>query len=263
MTAEAIDSQSASHALPGLLERDGFAVVPDCLSATECETLAAAVQSAMDADNPASAVSRQQTVYALRNLTDVLPEAADLAQHPRVAQLVAAVLGPNAFLTRGILFDKRPEANWGLFWHRDLTIAVDERAEIDGFGPWSKKAGAVCVQPPLDVLADMLTVRLHLDGCGPENGPLRVLPGSHHPTAMSPVAISRMEQSVTPVSCHTAAGGCVLMRPLLLHGSPPAQAPGRRRVIHLEFAARPLPAPLRWANRIPLGLQPSGSPAGS
>jgi hypothetical protein len=42
-------------------------------------------------------------------------------------------------------------------------------------------------------------------------------------------------------------GGIVLMRPLLLHASSPARAPGHRRVIHLEFAADPLPGSLRWA----------------
>jgi len=37
------------------------------------------------------------------------------------------------------------------------------------------------------------------------------------------------------------------MRPLLLHASSKAQRPGRRRVLHLEFATRPLPAGLRFA----------------
>jgi hypothetical protein len=36
------------------------------------------------------------------------------------------------------------------------------------------------------------------------------------------------------------------MRPLLLHASSPAADPRHRRVIHLEFAAEPLPGGLEW-----------------
>ena len=38
----------------------------------------------------------------------------------------------------------------------------------------------------------------------------------------------------------------VLMRPLLLHSSPAPRLPRRRRVVHLEFAAAPLPHGLEW-----------------
>jgi len=36
------------------------------------------------------------------------------------------------------------------------------------------------------------------------------------------------------------------MRPLLLHLSHRATDPARRRVIHREFAAEPMPEPLLW-----------------
>jgi hypothetical protein len=36
------------------------------------------------------------------------------------------------------------------------------------------------------------------------------------------------------------------MRPLLLHASAPAKNPRHRRVIHLEYAANPLPGGLQW-----------------
>jgi hypothetical protein len=41
------------------------------------------------------------------------------------------------------------------------------------------------------------------------------------------------------------------MRPLLLHASSPAQRPGHRRVIHLEFAAGELPGGLEWHESAP------------
>ncbi len=64
-------------------------------------------------------------------------------------------------------------------WHQDVTNAVQERIETEGYGPWSIKADVLHVQPPAEVLEHMISVRLHLDPCGEENGALRVLSGSH------------------------------------------------------------------------------------
>jgi hypothetical protein len=72
-----------------------------------------------------------------------------------------------------------PNANWKVPWHQDVTIAVQERVEAEGFGPWSIKADVLHVQPPGEVLEHMISVRLHLDNCGEKNGALRVIPGSH------------------------------------------------------------------------------------
>ena len=69
---------------------------------------------------------------------------------------------------RGILFDKIPEPNWKVPWHQDVIIAVQERVEADGFGPWSSKANVLHVQPPAAMLERMISVRLHLNFCSPE-----------------------------------------------------------------------------------------------
>ena len=37
-----------------------------------------------------------------------------------------------------------------------------------------------------------------------------------------------------------------MIRPLLLHASSAAESPRRRRVVHLEYAADPLPGGLDW-----------------
>jgi len=39
-------------------------------------------------------------------------------------------------------------------------------------------------------------------------------------------------------------------RPLLLHASSPARRPMHRRVIHIEYAARPLDSPLAWHRQV-------------
>jgi hypothetical protein len=77
-------------------------------------------------------------------------------------------LVPTVFPFAQILFDKNADQNWSLGWHQDRTIAVRQRIDIDGFGPWSVKSGMVHVGPPFDLLASMVTVRVHLDAV-PEN----------------------------------------------------------------------------------------------
>ena len=224
------------------LERDGFAVIPGVLDTHTVAALIAAVSKTGDG----AGSQRRGSVYALRNLLEDVPEVAELADAPAVRALVTPILGPNCFPVRGILFDKTPEANWNVVWHQDLSIAVRERQEAEGFGPWSEKAGVVHVQPPAHILERMLTVRLHLDDCDETNGPLLVLPGSHRGGRLSAPEIQRQRTRTSGVACPVPSGGALLMRPLLLHASSASQSPRHRRVIHLEFAAEPLQAGLQW-----------------
>lgn len=156
------------------------------------------------------------------------------------------MLGPDARLVRSILFNKRPEANWQVAWHQDLSIAVREHIETPGFGPWSVKEGAPHVQPPPWVLEQMLTLRLHLDAADAGNGALWVIPGSHRLGRLPASEASAHAANHSPALCAAEAGDALLMRPLLLHASRKSTSDRPRRVIHLEFAASELPAPLSW-----------------
>lgn len=234
------------------IDTHGFAVLDDCLSIGEVTQFQNAVESAIIDSHDESAVRDRGGVYAIRNVTDVVPEIRGLASHSNIANIVRPILGSTALLVRGLLFDKSDGANWGIFWHQDLSIAVRDRADVPGFGPWSVKAGVQHVQPPADVLASMLTVRLHLDPCPTENGALRVLPGSHKSARLSMAEAEELKQTLEPVTCEVGFGGAVVMRPLLLHSSHRAEEAGRRRVIHLEFAAGPLPDPLQWSLAEPI-----------
>lgn len=205
-----------------MLERDGFALVPRLIAENEAafwrERFAEPVRAGR------------------RNLLDD-PEVRRLADDPRLRAHVGG-----ARVVRGILFDKTPEANWAVPPHQDLNVALAERHDVAGFGPWSVKAGVPHAIPPVKVLRGMLTVRIHLDPCGPDDGPLRVVPGTHR---------DKIPEADLPdgpwIECHAKAGGAVLMRPLAVHASPRAARPTRRRVIHLEYASTELPPPLRWA----------------
>jgi len=227
------------------LDAHGFALIPDVVGEARVDALLVALAEAEDADG----VRRRESVYAIRNLLEAVPAVAGLARAPEIRALVEPVLGPGAFGVRGILFDKTPDANWKVTWHQDLTIAVRERREVEGFGPWSEKAGIVHVQPPAEVLERMVTVRLHLDPCGPENGPVQLFTGSHRVGRLSATEVQRWRAEAEPVAACGGAGGVLLMRPLALHASSPATVPAHRRVIHLEFAAGELPGGLEWHGR--------------
>lgn len=231
-----------------ILERDGFASLPGVLDTSAIAALIAAVSGASDR----AGSQRRGSVYALRNLLEDVPEVATLADSTAIRMLVSPVLGPGCFPVRGILFDKTPEANWNVVWHQDLSIAVRERRDVEGFGPWSEKAGVVHVQPPAQILERMLTVRLHLDDCDETNSPLLVLRGSHLGGRLTAPEIQQQRTQTASVACPVPSGGVLLMRPLLLHASSASQSPRHRRVIHLEYAAEPLPGGLQW-HRVGLG----------
>jgi hypothetical protein len=127
----------------------------------------------------------------MRNLFDVAPGVRALATSAPVRTVAEAALGPHCFAVRGILFDKTPDANWKVIWHQDLTVAVRARAAVAGFGPWSEKAGVPHVQPPVDVLEQMVAVRVHLDDCGPDNGPVRVLASRRAPVSRRDRALAQ------------------------------------------------------------------------
>ena len=169
-----------------------------------------------------------------------------LANSTEIRNLVEPILGEKAFVVRGILFDKTEGANWKVPWHQDVTIAIKDRVDIDGFGPWSIKQGVQHVQPPAYVLQKMLSVRIHLDNCPAMNGALRVIPGSHMEGKLDESIIADKVQGREAVTCEISAGGALVMRPLLLHSSSASEVPQHRRVVHLDYANVSLPDGLSW-----------------
>jgi len=216
------------------LEAQGFAIVPNVLDVSACQALASLLGDAKGAG----------TRGMLR-----IQEVATLTQS-LLTDLVRSYLSAGPMPVRGIYFDKRPETNWLVAWHQDLTLALKEPVEVPGFGPWSVKEGVPHVQPPMALLEQMLAVRLHLDDTDASNGALRVLSGTHCLGRLSAEAIQKCRETHEEILCEVKAGDVLLMRPLLLHASSRSSSPSRRRVLHIEFAGFPLPKPLEW-NEVP------------
>ena len=199
--------------------------------------------------------SRQRA--GARNLLRDSETIAALAISDPIKSVADAALGADAFPVRGLFFDKSPDANWKVSWHQDTAIAVAERVETPGFIGWSEKEGVTHVHPPLQVLERMVALRIHLDDCGPDNGPLRVLPGSHRHGKLSDEEIEHWRKTTEELSCCVSQGDVLVMRPLLLHASSPAKSPSHRRVIHLEYACSSLPNGMRWFEQSNRSLPPT------
>ena len=225
--------------------RDGYFVRDGVVSDEEVQRL----RSAVDAIPNGEEVRRKRGVYGVRNLLEICPAVRELATRASVRQFVTPLLGDHAFAVRAVFFDKVPDANWSLFWHQDNVIAVQGRHEVAGFVAWSQKAGVWQVQPPSDVLANMVAIRVHLDDCGPANGPLRVLPGTHR-LGWVDDQLDDLKARIAEVICTVKCGGIVAICPLTLHASAPAETAAHRRVIHIEYASANLPDGLEWNNRV-------------
>ncbi|MEM8782076.1 MAG: phytanoyl-CoA dioxygenase family protein [Planctomycetota bacterium] len=223
------------------LRRDGYAVVKNVVDAGEVSRLRQALSL------------RNHRRANLRNVFSAVPESVRVLRHPGVRACIRASLGTNAFAVRAILFDKTADANWLVAWHQDTAIPIQEPLDTaqlpPGYGPQSVKDGVPHCRASENLLADMLTLRLHLDDCGEENGPLRVIPGSHALGRLEDHKIENARRQTEPVSVLAAAGDALLMRPLTLHASSQSDRPGHRRVLHVEFAHKQLPEPLRWHER--------------
>ncbi len=221
---------------------EGFALFNNILNPAEIDDLILAIQ-AIESEE---AVRKRQGVFAIRNLLQLSPEINRLASSAKLLQLVETATGKPSFPVRGILFDKTADANWLVPWHQDITICVKERIDVQGYGPWSIKAGLQHVQPPARVLESMVSLRINLDDCEDDDGALRVLPGTHANGRLSDKSINQFQQSIHPVYWTGKAGDVLAMRPLLLHTSSTATAPPHRRVIHVDYATVQLDGGLEW-----------------
>jgi len=160
-----------------------------------------------------------------------------IAEDFRLLAIVRQVLGPGALPFRVTLFDKSPNANWLVVWHQDTALPLRQRRDIPGWGPWSVKEGVIYAHAPETALLRVLALRIHLDVSSVENGPLRVLPGTHLLGVLSDDAIECLTQQIAPTECVAPRGAILAMRPLLVHSSSKVKGQAPRRVLHIEYAS--------------------------
>jgi ectoine hydroxylase-related dioxygenase (phytanoyl-CoA dioxygenase family) len=215
-----------SYSPPWRLTRDGFELVTDAGLSACLRDLAAAL------DTRGVVRSRAGARHVLR-----LPEVATLAREPRLLEAARGAVGPGAVAFSATLFDKSPRANWLVTWHQDTALPMRWRHGLPGWTGWSMKAGVLHAHAPACVLAQIVAIRVHLDDSVADNGPLRVLPGTHLRGVLGDDALGRLAAEQRAVECLVPAGGLILMRPLIVHASSKATSTARRRVLHLEYAS--------------------------
>ena len=162
---------------------------------------------------------------------------ADFARDPRLCDIARSFLGPAAFPFRATLFDKSGQSNWLVVWHQDTALPLREKHETRGWGPWSVKDGIHYAHAPANTLEQIVAIRVHLDDSTTDNGPLRVLPGTHNRGLLTDDEIHQLSLEIEPDECHIELGGLVLMCPLIVHASSKAKSHQSRRVLHIEYAA--------------------------
>ncbi|UFH33279.1 phytanoyl-CoA dioxygenase family protein [Chryseobacterium sp. C-71] len=223
----------------------GFSVISNVFSTEEIEKISDVIQNI---DTSKETFRKSEDLFAIRQFLKEIPEVKDLIFNKNLKTIIKEIFGENYFVVKSIYFDKPEKSNWYVAYHQDLTISVDKKLELENFGPWTTKQNQFAVQPPLDILENIFTIRIHLDDTDENNGALKVVPKSHSKGIYRPETIDWDVETET--ICNVNKGGVMIMKPLLLHGSNRTTNGKKRRVIHIEFSDRELPDELQWSERM-------------
>ena len=207
----------------GAIADSGYWIEEPVLSPTEC----AAITSALHSSNRSRAGIR----HLMTN-----PAVCAVASDRRLVAIAQKALGPQAVPFRATLFEKSGQANWLVAWHQDTALPLASSFEASGWGPWSLKVGILYAHAPASVLSRIVALRLHLDMSTSENGPLRVVPGSHAAGVLTDGEVFEYVRRQDYIECLVEQGGVLAMRPLVIHSSSKARSTDPRRVLHIEYA---------------------------
>ena len=219
------------------LERDGFLWLREALSADELERLRGLSQ---DDGRPGARIEH----------ADPLFEAVVRAGFGERIRALRPSAAPVRMLTFNKFDSNQTRANWALPWHHDRVIAVAERQDVPGYGNWTRKDGAWHCEPPEDVLASMLFVRVHLDASTRDNGAMEIALGSHRCGKAPSDRVAEIVASCVTAITEVEAGDVLVLAMLTLHRSLPSRSADSRRTLRVDYAAEPLPSPLEWATGV-------------
>ena len=229
---------------PAILDRfrsDGWAVIPDILSASE---IAAAGSALVDAAAASEAQGIPVRLDALdpggRNIRvyDLVAHAkvfADLAEHPAVLPSVEALLGDDIILSNFTANTALPGSG-SMNAHCDQSTVMPE--------PWPEMMAMNAIWCLHDV--------------DEENGATRYLPGSHQLTSFADVPD---DPKLGMASFTASAGSVILMHGRLWHSSGENCSADRDRALLFSFYTRSFLRPqTNWWRSIPADVQARLSP---
>ncbi|MGH9947924.1 MAG: phytanoyl-CoA dioxygenase family protein [Pyrinomonadaceae bacterium] len=203
----------------------GFCIEPNVFTADECQRIFSSIRSTEDFRSRAG----------VRNLM-ANQEVAAIAKDQRLLGITKQISGKSLTPFKATLFEKTGKANWLVAWHQDTALPLEKPIHADGWGPSSVKAGVAFVHSPTWALRQILALRIQLDSSTPENGPLKVIPGSHKKRLLTDLEFDRVVFDGPRVDCVAERGSVIAMRPLIVHASSKSLSHKPRRVLHIEYA---------------------------
>ncbi|CAM3111078.1 phytanoyl-CoA dioxygenase [Chryseobacterium flavum] len=223
----------------------GFTVINGIFSKEEIEQITSIL---LHTDTSKENFRKSEDLFAVRQFLKEVPEIKSVVFNENIKRIIKDIFGGKYFVVKSIYFDKPETSNWYVAYHQDLTISVDNKTDLPGFGPWTTKQNQFAVQPPLNILENIYTIRIHLDDTDENNGALKVIPKSHRKGIYRPETIDWTVEAEE--ICNVEKGGIMIMKPLTLHGSNRTTNGKRRRVIHIEFSDIELPETLQWSEKM-------------
>ena len=214
--------------------RDGYLVIPRLIQGEQLAELRALTDRIV---SEARGVAANDDLYDLEpSHSDTLPRVRRLkpaifkryaffralTREPRITSLLTGLLGPDIRLYGGKLNMKSAGYGSPVEWHQDWA-----------FYPHTND--------------DVLATGIYLDDCDMDNGPLMVVPGSHHGPTWDHHAGGRFCGALNPEACDIdlakavplmgPAGSMTIHHARLVHGSALNRSNRQRRLLLHEYTA--------------------------
>lgn len=230
--------------LKNTFEQEGFELVSSVYTSQEIEQI---IQLIETKEKQGANFRQSKDLFAIRNFLKEYLELHSLIFNQNLQKIIHQVGSTSHFVIKAIYFDKPKDSNWYVTWHQDLMIQVEDKIETNDFSAWTYKNKEYAVLPPLSILENIFTLRIHLDDTTKENGALKVIPKSHLKGIVRKNEAEIFEKE--PIFCECKKGDVMLMKPLTFHASHKTTNQQQRRVIHIEFSNISLPNGLIWREK--------------
>ena len=204
-------------------EHNGYSVINDLITPQQLTD----IEQQLEQINLTTAGSRELLTQ---------PWCQILANNLKNNTQLTSLLPINPMAIQCTLFKKSADKNWLVPLHQDLSIAVRHQFSDTQFTGWSHKQNMLFVQPPAQYMQQLVAVRLHIDDCQHEHGPLKVVAGTHQYGRINESTLPQLRDQKGEQECTLSKGGAVIMRPLIVHSSSKAIQTNGRRVLHFLYA---------------------------
>ena len=152
--------------IPEQVNENGYTIIENIFTKDEISHILEIIDTQKESNQN---FRKSHDLFAVRSFLQEFPELKNYLLNDKIKKILSG-FGDHYKLIKSIYFDKPPKANWIVNWHQDLTISVKEKQIVEGFSNWLPKENYFSVQPPLQYLDNIITIRIHLDDCTKENG---------------------------------------------------------------------------------------------